>query len=98
MDDPKPRVSLVWQIVTVAVLELRAKSIFVPLVIRAGIILIFASAAVAMSAVAESGGVTPREAVIPALMLFCVAALASLPLPGAVPPIIPTSPKPSPRQ
>ncbi|GLY18634.1 sensor histidine kinase [Kineosporia rhizophila] len=79
-----------WQIVTVAVLELRAKSIFVPLVIRAGIILIFASAAVAMSAVAESGGVTPREAVIPALMLFCVAALASLPLPGAVPPIIPT--------
>ena len=41
-DDPKPGVALVWQIVTVAVLGLRVKSVFVPLVLRAGIILIFA--------------------------------------------------------
>lgn len=83
-----------WQIVTVAVRELRVKSIFMPLVMRAGIILIFASTAVALGIIAGNSiggdsGVTPREAVIPALMLFCVAALASLPLPRAVPPIVP---------
>ena len=80
-----------WQIVTVAVLGLRVKSAFVPLVLRAGIILILASAAVVLKAIATYGfdDVTPSKILLPALLLLCVAALASLPLPSAVPPVIP---------
>ncbi len=85
-----------WQIVTVAVLGLRVKSVFVPLVLRAGIILIFTSAAVALTiiaaktdAVAGVNDIQSSDIVLPALLLLCVAALASLPLPRAVPPIIP---------
>jgi signal transduction histidine kinase len=87
----------VWQIVTVAVLGLRVKSVFVPLVIRAGIILVFACAAVILKSIASPlfGGphlhaVSRTNIVLPALLLLCVAALAALPLPSAVPPIIPS--------
>jgi signal transduction histidine kinase len=86
----------VWQIVTVAVLGLRVKSVFVPLVIRAGIILVFACAAVILKSLASRfingsrlDGVTQSHILLPALLLLCVAALAALPLPNAVPPIIP---------
>jgi signal transduction histidine kinase len=86
----------VWQIVTVAVLGLRVKSVFVPLVIRAGIILVFACAAVILKSIAirvfthsRLEGVDASHILLPALLLLCVAALASLPLPSSVPPIIP---------
>jgi signal transduction histidine kinase len=86
----------VWQIVTVAVLGLRVKSVFVPLVLRAGIILIFTCAAVALKivaahtdAIAGVNDIKPSDIVLPALLLLGVAALASLPLPAAVPPLIP---------
>jgi signal transduction histidine kinase len=87
----------VWQIVTVAVLGIRVKSAFVPLILRAGVILIFASAAVILRALAAtdildlSGVVDVNEQTIllPALLLLGVAALASLPLPTAVPPVVP---------
>jgi signal transduction histidine kinase len=81
----------VWQIVTVAVLGLRVKSVFLPLVLRAGIILIFTCAAVVMRALTPSEfvGVGRPEILLPSLLLLGVAALASLPLPDAVPPVIP---------
>jgi signal transduction histidine kinase len=85
----------VWQIVTVAVLGLRVKSAFVPLVLRSGIIVILACAAVVLKALAEqlaiSGfdDVKQENILLPALLLLCVAALAALPLPNAVPPVIP---------
>jgi signal transduction histidine kinase len=86
----------VWQIVTVAVLGLRVKSVFVPLVLRAGIILIFASAGVVLKKLTPpADGTTQLEQVneatilLTALLLLCVAALASLPLPNSVPPVIP---------
>ncbi len=88
-----------WQIVTVAVLGLRVKSVFVPLVLRAGIILNFACVGVILKSTSASSsaptGVTPFEGVnntnilLTALLLLCVAALASLPLPRSVPPVIP---------
>ena len=96
-----------WQIVTVAVLGLRVKSVFVPLVLRAGIILILACAAVILNAAANRhlledgridgaqfgaspfGGVDQTTILLPAMLLLCVAALAALPLPGSVPPLIP---------
>jgi signal transduction histidine kinase len=85
----------VWQIVTVAVLGLRVKSAFVPLVLRAGIILILACAAAVLKALAQQltiigfSDVTRSNILLPALLLLCVAALAALPLPSAVPPVIP---------
>jgi signal transduction histidine kinase len=89
-----------WQIVTVALLGLRVKSVFVPLVLRAGIILIFTSAAVILKAIATrtdgTGGmndgfdaIQQSQIVLPALLLLGVAALASLPLPSAVMPLVP---------
>lgn len=84
-----------WQIVTVAVLGLRVKSTYVPLVLRAGIIVILACAAVVLQALATplliSGfnDVTRANILLPALLLLGVAALAALPLPGPVPPVIP---------
>ncbi len=85
-----------WQIVTVAVLGLRVKNTFMPLVLRAGIILIFASAAVVLKTVASTvfnlGGfndLAEQDILLPAVLLVCVAGLASLPLPSAVPPVIP---------
>jgi signal transduction histidine kinase len=81
----------VWQIVTVAVLGLRVKNVFVPLVLRAGIIVIFACAAVVLKALTPTGlnGISNSNILLPALLLLCVAALAALPLPDAVPPVIP---------
>jgi signal transduction histidine kinase len=90
----------VWQIVTVAVLGLRVKSVFVPLVLRAGIILIFACVGVVLKAITEADPaerlaqtafdkVTTTNILLTALLLLCVAALASLPLPNTVPPIVP---------
>jgi signal transduction histidine kinase len=85
----------VWQIVTVAVLGLRVKSTFLPLVLRAGVILILACAAVTLKALAAVSGTTPESLVgegdilLPALLLLCVASLASLPMPSAVPPVVP---------
>jgi signal transduction histidine kinase len=87
----------VWQIVTVAVLGLRVKSVFVPLVLRAGIIMIFAIAAVVLRAaagtkwfqVSQVQRIDQVSILLPALLLLCVAALASLPLPTSVPPVIP---------
>ena len=84
-----------WQIVTVAVLGLRVKSVFLPLVLRAGIILIFTCAAVVLKAISTTidlsgfSDLDQTRIVLPALLLLGVAALASLPLPSAVPPIIP---------
>jgi signal transduction histidine kinase len=86
----------VWQIVTVAVLGLRVKSVFVPLVLRAGIILIFTSAGVILKAlthgpdgVSQLGRVDQANILLTALLLLCVAALASLPMPSSVPPVVP---------
>jgi signal transduction histidine kinase len=86
----------VWQIVTVAVLGLRVKSTFMPLILRAGVILILACAAVILrSAAAADPAVTgtttigERTILLPALILLLVAALASLPMPTVVPPIVP---------
>jgi len=89
-----------WQIVTVAVLGLRVKSVFVPLVLRAGIILIFACVGIILKSTSKTDssvtrGVTQFERVtqtnilLTALLLLCVAALASLPLPTSVPSVIP---------
>src|SRR4051812_31758007 len=92
----QPGVSQVWQIVTVAMLGLRAKSVFVPLALRAGIIMIFTAAAVVLKSIAtqtegSSGfdGINKTHIVLPPLLLLGVAALASLPIPAAVPPFIP---------
>jgi len=86
----------VWQIVTVAVLGLRVKSVFVPLVLRAGIILIFACVSVILkitSTAPRSGTrfdqVNQTNILLTALLLLCVAALAALPLPSSVPPVVP---------
>jgi signal transduction histidine kinase len=90
----------VWQIVTVAVLGLRVKSVFVPLVVRAGIILNFACVSVILKSTAGNNSsatgeatqfdrVTQTNILLAALLLLCVAALASLPLPSSVPPVIP---------
>jgi len=86
----------VWQIVTVPVLGLRVKSVFLPLVLRAGVIMIFTCAAVLLKTIAARpftvsalAGVDQAHILLPALLLLGVAALASLPLPAAVPPIIP---------
>ena len=85
-----------WQIVTVAVLGLRVKSVFVPLVLRAGIILIFACVSVILkitSTAPRSGTrfdqVNQTNILLTALLLLCVAALAALPLPSSVPPVVP---------
>jgi signal transduction histidine kinase len=85
------------------VLGLRVKSVFVPLVLRAGIILIFACVGVTLVIVkAASAGnsstlrdpkqfdqISQTNILLTALLLLCVAALASLPLPSSVPPVIP---------
>lgn len=86
-----------WQIVTVAVLGFRVKSVFVPLILRAGIIAVFACAAVVLKTLADLemldgtqlGTVSRAGILLPALLLLCVAALASLPLPNPVPPAVP---------
>jgi signal transduction histidine kinase len=86
----------VWQIVTVAGLGLRVKSTFMPLVLRAGVILILACAGVILRAVASQvttavnvDDVSAPNILLPALLLLIVAALASLPLPSAVPLVVP---------
>ena len=73
-----------WQIVTVPRIGLRLNSAFVPLAARGTLILICASTAVALGQFGLQG-VPPSLAVLPAMLLLCVAALASLPLPSAVP-------------
>ena len=88
-----------WQIVTVAVLGLRVKSVFVPLVLRAGVILIFAcvgaillaikTATAGTSNTSQFDAVNQTNILLTALLLLCVAALAALPLPMTVPPVIP---------
>ena len=79
----QPGVSLVWQIVTVpAVSRLRLEPAYIPLVARSGVLLLCSLMAVLL-------GVGPSLAVLPAMLLLCVAALASLPLPSAVPAFIP---------
>jgi signal transduction histidine kinase len=78
----------VWQIVTVAVLGLRLNAAFVPLIARAGVILAAACTTVLLMNFGKQT-VDQGTTLIPALLLLCVAALASLPLPSAVPPLVP---------
>ncbi len=78
-----------WQIVTVPGLGLRLNAGFLPLIARAGVILAAVSTTVTIQIFGQHHHVDQRVTVLPALLLLCVAALAALPLPSAVPPLIP---------
>jgi len=79
----------VWQIVTVlAAASMRINRAYLPLLLRSALILLCALTAVVLKFAGRSG-LEPSLAVLPAMLLLCVAALASLPLPPAVPAVIP---------
>ena len=78
-----------WQIVTVlAAASMRINRAYLPLLLRSALILLCAFTAVVLK-FAGLRGLEPSLAVLPAMLLLCVAALASLPLPPAVPAVIP---------
>jgi signal transduction histidine kinase len=78
----------VWQIVTVPAIGVRFNDAYVPLLVRSGLILICAATAAGLERV-TSQGLPPSVTVVPALLLLGVGALASLPMPAAVPRLIP---------
>jgi signal transduction histidine kinase len=79
----------VWQIVTVlAAASMRINRAYLPLLLRSALILLCALTAVLLK-FAGPFGLEPSLAVLPAMLLLCVAALASLPLPPSVPSVIP---------
>jgi signal transduction histidine kinase len=78
-----------WQIVTVAVLGLRLNPSFVPLMARAGVILVATCTTVLLMNLPGSRGGDQKTTVIGALLLLGVAALASLPIPASIPPLVP---------
>lgn len=67
---------------------MRINRAYVPLLVRSALILACALTAVAFKFFNLSG-LEPSLAVLPAMLLLCVAALASLPLPPTVPAVLP---------
>src|SRR5690349_12909409 len=67
---------------------MRINRAYVPLLLRSSVILLCALTAVALK-FSDLRGLEPSLAVLPAMLLLCVAALASLPLPPSVPAVIP---------
>jgi signal transduction histidine kinase len=67
---------------------MRINRAYVPLLVRSALILACALTSVALKFF-EPSGMEPSLAVLPAMLLLCVAALASLPLPPTVPAVLP---------
>jgi signal transduction histidine kinase len=81
----------VWQIVTVLTsVSSRFPRAYIPLVARSALLLLCAMTGVALEIESPGNGLEPSLAVLPAILLLCVAALASLPMPAAVPAVIPS--------
>lgn len=79
-----------WQIVTVlATASSRFNRAYLPLIVRGSMLLFCSLTAVALTLLDDLKGLSPSAAVLPAMLLLCVAALASLPLPPAVPAAMP---------
>jgi signal transduction histidine kinase len=79
----------VWQIVTVLATTIpRVNRAYLPLVMRSSLLLLCSLTAVVLKIMGLQG-LQPSLAVLPAMLLLCVAALASLPLPPSVPAAIP---------
>jgi signal transduction histidine kinase len=67
---------------------MRINRAYVPLLVRSALILACALTAVALKFFSPNG-LEPSLAVLPAMLLLCVAALASLPLPPTIPAVLP---------
>jgi two-component sensor histidine kinase len=82
-------VAFLWQIVTVPEAGPQFEGSYVPLVVRAGLLLVppveMAIIALSFSDQADRAPFTAREMVLPALLLVLVAAVASVPVPARIP-------------
>ena len=82
-------VASLWQIVTVAVERLRLENSYVPLVVRAALLLVppveYAIVGLSFDGQAPGEPLSPPGIVLPALLLVLVAAVASLPVPARIP-------------
>jgi signal transduction histidine kinase len=67
---------------------MRINRAYVPLLVRSALILACALTSVALKFFSPNG-LEPSLAVLPAMLLLCVAALASLPLPPTIPAVLP---------